>query len=107
MTQKRNRIDEVRDAFARWSRMGNNKDGANMSTQDTMQDETIDAAQTEPEIGTEAVEADAQHAELEQLRGERDQLKDRLARLQAEFDNARKRDIKERQDARDYAVQGT
>jgi molecular chaperone GrpE len=86
--------------------MGNNEDGANMSTQDTMQDETIDAAQTEPEIGTEAAEADAQQAELEQLRGERDQLKDRLARLQAEFDNARKREIKERQDARDYAVQG-
>lgn len=78
-----------------------------MSTQDTMQDETIDAAQTAPEIGTEAVETDAQQAELEQLRGERDQLKDRLARLQAEFDNARKREIKERQDARDYAVQGT
>ena len=77
-----------------------------MSKQDTMQDETIDAAQTEPEIGTEAVETDAQQAELEQLRGERDQLKDRLARLQAEFDNARKREIKERQDARDYAVQG-
>jgi molecular chaperone GrpE len=86
--------------------MGNNEDGANMSKQDTMQDETIDAAQTEPEIGTEAVETDAQPAELEQLRGERDQLKDRLARLQAEFDNARKREIKERQDARDYAVQG-
>ena len=29
--------------------------------------------------------------ELEQVRGERDQLLDRLARLQAEFDNARKR----------------
>jgi molecular chaperone GrpE len=86
--------------------MGNNKDGANMSTQDTMQDETIDATQTEPETGTEAAETDAQQAELEQLRGERDQLKDRLARLQAEFDNARKREIKERQDARDYAVQG-
>lgn len=45
-------------------------------------------------------------AELEQMRGERDQLRDRLARLQAEFDNARKREAKEKQDARDYAVQG-
>ncbi len=45
-------------------------------------------------------------AELEQLKGERDQYKDRLARLQAEFDNARKREAKERQDARDYAIQG-
>jgi molecular chaperone GrpE len=44
--------------------------------------------------------------ELEQARGERDALKDRLARLQAEFDNARKREAKERQDTRDYAVQG-
>lgn len=44
--------------------------------------------------------------ELEQLRGERDALKDRLARLQAEFDNARKREVKEKQDARDYATQG-
>ena len=43
--------------------------------------------------------------ELEQMRGERDQLMDRLARLQAEFENARRREVKERADARDYAVQ--
>jgi len=43
--------------------------------------------------------------EVEKLRGERDQLLDRLARLQAEFENARKREAKERADARDYAVQ--
>ena len=46
-----------------------------------------------------------QAAELATLRDERDALKDRLARLQAEFDNARKREVKERQDTRDYAVQ--
>jgi molecular chaperone GrpE len=46
-----------------------------------------------------------QTAELNTLREERDALKDRLARLQAEFDNSRKREVKERQDARDYAVQ--
>ncbi len=46
-------------------------------------------------------------AELEQVRGERDQLQDRLARLQAEFDNARKREIKERADARDYTISHT
>lgn len=51
--------------------------------------------------------ADALQVELEQVRGERNQLRDRLARLQAEFDNARKREGKERQDARDYAVQST
>ncbi len=48
---------------------------------------------------------EAGSAQTEQMRGERDQLRDRLARLQAEFDNARKREAKERQDARDYAVQ--
>jgi len=44
-------------------------------------------------------------AELEQVKGERDQLLDRLARLQAEFENTRRREVKERQDVRDYAVQ--
>jgi molecular chaperone GrpE len=46
-------------------------------------------------------------AELEQLKGERDQLLDRLARLQAEFDNARKREARERADARDYTISST
>lgn len=46
-----------------------------------------------------------QAAELAALRDERDALKDRLARLQAEFDNTRKRETKERQDVRDYALQ--
>ena len=43
--------------------------------------------------------------ELEQMRGERDQLMDRLARMQAEFENSRRREVKERADLRDYAVQ--
>ena len=55
--------------------------------------------------GGENSEASALKAELEQMRGERDQLLDRLARLQAEFDNTRRREAKERQDLRDYAVQ--
>lgn len=50
---------------------------------------------------------DAARLELEQVRGERDQIRDRLARLQAEFDNARKREAKERQDSRDYTVSST
>lgn len=40
------------------------------------------------------------------LKNERDQLLDRLARLQAEFDNSRKREARERTDFRDYAVSG-
>jgi molecular chaperone GrpE len=62
--------------------------------------ETTDAG------GDRAVEpAAALKSELEQVRGERDQLLDRLARLQAEFENTRRREVKERADLRDYAVQ--
>jgi molecular chaperone GrpE len=43
-------------------------------------------------------------AELDQLKGERDQLLDRLARLQAEFENARKRAEREKLEYRDYAT---
>ena len=43
-------------------------------------------------------------AEFDQLKGERDQLLDRLARLQAEFENARKRAERERSEFRDYAT---
>jgi molecular chaperone GrpE len=47
----------------------------------------------------------AEHvSEAEKLRAERDALLDRLARMQAEFDNARKRAAKEQQDYRDYAL---
>jgi molecular chaperone GrpE len=40
----------------------------------------------------------------EQLKGERDQLLDRIARLQAEFENARKRTEREKMEFRDYAT---
>jgi molecular chaperone GrpE len=43
-------------------------------------------------------------AELKKLREERDSLFDRLARLQAEFDNYRKRAAKENENFRDFAV---
>jgi molecular chaperone GrpE len=43
-------------------------------------------------------------AEFDRMKTERDQLLDRLARLQAEFDNARKRAERERQDYRDFAT---
>jgi molecular chaperone GrpE len=44
--------------------------------------------------------------EVDRLKAERDQLVDRLARLQAEFENARKREQRERTDFRDFAVSG-
>jgi molecular chaperone GrpE len=99
-------MSRVRDTFARWARMGNNENEAGMSEQETVQENAVTAqepAQVDLEAGTEA--ANGQSVEVEQLTQERDALKDRLARLQAEFDNARKREVKERQDARDYATQ--
>jgi molecular chaperone GrpE len=43
-------------------------------------------------------------SELQKLKAERDSLLDRLARAQAEFENARRRASKEQQEYRDYAV---
>jgi molecular chaperone GrpE len=43
-------------------------------------------------------------SETEQLKAERDALLDRLARLQAEFDNARKRAVREQQEFREFAA---
>jgi molecular chaperone GrpE len=45
--------------------------------------------------------------EFDRLKAERDQLLDRLARTQAEFENARKREARERADFRDLAVART
>jgi molecular chaperone GrpE len=49
-------------------------------------------------------EQPAIRAEFDQLKAERDQLLDRLARLQAEFENARKRAERERTADRDYGT---
>src|SRR5580700_7620970 len=103
-----------RDRFARWTGMVDNRRGNPMRSNKPMQDEmtgqeTLDPemAGSEVETGREITETSPTHAELEQVKGERDQLLDRLARLQAEFDNARKREAKERADTRDYAVSNT
>jgi molecular chaperone GrpE len=119
------------EKVARWAGIGNNNkessaskesstgDGSEMM-EDTMvhgaeeKDLAFDGSLTdgpEPTGGSQAAgpegspEAASLKAELQQARGERDQLLDRLARLQAEFENSRRREAKERQDMRDYAVQ--
>ena len=43
-------------------------------------------------------------SEIEKLKAERDALLDRLARLQAEFDNARKRAARDQQEFREFAA---
>jgi molecular chaperone GrpE len=51
-----------------------------------------------------AKDAASPEAELEKVRAERATYLDRLARLQAEFDNFRKRNAKEQQEYREYAL---
>jgi molecular chaperone GrpE len=99
----------VKDRFPRWPRNSHSKKEDNMSTEQIEQNEQTENAHADIEAGTEGQEFSS---ELDQLRNERDQLalqlsqaQDRLARLQAEFDNTRKREAKERQDVRDYAIQ--
>ena len=57
-----------------------------------------------PEAETEKQAEAGGQTEIDQLKGERDQLLDRLARMQAEFDNARKRAEREKADFRDHAT---
>jgi molecular chaperone GrpE len=101
----------AKDRFPRWPRNSQSKKEDSMSTEQIEQNELnqTENAHAEVEAGTEAQEF---NSDFEQVRNERDQLalqltqaQDRLARLQAEFDNSRKREAKERQDVRDYAVQ--
>ncbi|MBB6144601.1 molecular chaperone GrpE [Silvibacterium bohemicum] len=71
--------------------------------------QTNDSATDVTEVGVvdPLAPADAvSQEEFERLKAERDSLIDRLARLQAEFDNARKRETRERNEFRDYAVSG-
>jgi molecular chaperone GrpE len=106
--------------FARWAGIGNNeRDMTGTETAEMDEQGVASAAEEQMDGGASTVDLEAGtegasnevnglqqlSAELEQARGERDLLRDRLARLQAEFDNARKREAKERQDARDRGVE--
>ncbi len=61
-------------------------------------------AQPTDEAAAEGQGAPVSRQEFEQMKTERDQLVERLARLQAEFENARKRSERERIEFRDYAA---
>jgi molecular chaperone GrpE len=110
-------MEERMEQLARWARIGNNRRGSNdMRTDETMRDDVKTQGEMESEMVTgdefpqefsAGQDANSSQAELEQLKGERDQLVDRLARLQAEFDNARKREAKERADSREYVISNT
>ena len=65
------------------------------------------AAQDDDLSAADSSEDTALRAEADRLQAERDQLLDRLARLQADFDNYRKREARERTEYRDYALANT
>jgi len=62
-----------------------------------------DGEETDAAAGVKPAEAGAA-SEVDSLKAERDALLDRLARLQAEFDNARKRAAREQQEFREFAA---
>jgi molecular chaperone GrpE len=71
----------------------------------------LPAPTAEEEFAAETMEqaqgegaAEPAQTELEQMKAERDRLLDRLARLQAEFENARKRAERERAEFREFAT---
>ena len=69
-----------------------------------------DGGEGAPESGTERTSGAAGESpatEMQKLKSERDALLDRLARAQAEFENARRRAAKEQQDFRDFAAADT
>jgi molecular chaperone GrpE len=68
--------------------------------------ESVAAVEVESPTQTNHAEVAALQSEVDRLKSERDQAIDRLARLQAEFENARKREARERTDFRDFAVSG-
>ncbi len=57
-----------------------------------------------PVLVEDSASAGPTSEEFAALKAERDQIFDRFARLQAEFDNARKRQEREKQEFRDYAT---
>jgi molecular chaperone GrpE len=67
----------------------------------------LPASDDSEDVGVSSASAPAEvgaPSELDKVKAERDALLDRLARQQAEFDNARKRAAKEQQEFRDFAA---
>jgi molecular chaperone GrpE len=105
------------ERVARWAGIGNNsRESSSKESRDGMVEDAMVQGTEERESALEGGSETAGEAasasgeatlktELEQVKGERDQLLDRLARLQAEFENSRRRETKERADLRDYALQ--
>jgi molecular chaperone GrpE len=74
------------------------------AAEDVAPEGTAGAAAEPDAAAVDSAEFGKLKADFDQLKVERDQLVDRLARMQAEFENARKRAERERQEFRDYSI---
>ena len=92
----------MKDRYRRWMGMTDTNE-----TLDPATDAEMFSAAEADEVATATGESTTvlvTQKEYDSVKAERDQLIDRLARLQAEFENARKREAKERTEFREYAV---
>jgi molecular chaperone GrpE len=62
-----------------------------------------DGSEDSPQ-GADRVAAPGESSEVQKLKAERDTLLDRLARMQADFENARKRAARDQQEFREFAL---
>src|SRR5512135_2624837 len=82
-------------------RKGNGKTDVNLDLEHELP--AAEVEETQQEAKGPVAEA-GRPSDIDKLRAERDALLDRLARLQAEFDNARKRAVREQQEFREFAA---
>ena len=76
-------------------------------TNEDLQNTPVDVEHELPQGDASEDTPSTQPSELDKLKSENAQYLDRLARLQAEFDNFRKRNLREQQDFREYALTDT
>ncbi|WP_339178037.1 nucleotide exchange factor GrpE [Oceanobacillus sp. FSL W7-1293] len=80
----------------------------NEKKEEALQEEQEIVEETAEEAGTDAETAeknDASEAQIEALKNEKEELEGRMLRLQAEFDNYKRRTLKEREADRKYKAQ--
>lgn len=77
-------------------------DEQTQTSENEVSDQTVDNQET---AQTESIEGENSSAELEVLRKEKEELLERLLRVQAEYDNFRKRTQKEKEADRKYKSQ--
>ncbi|UFT97827.1 nucleotide exchange factor GrpE [Radiobacillus kanasensis] len=78
------------------------KDQVKETTEENQQEEVVNAEQ---EVVEESAETEEVNEELEKLKQEKAELNDRFSRMQAEYDNFRKRTQKEKESDRKYKSQ--